>query len=80
MKVGDKVVCVKSGKFKTKDGGHKLGCKLLVDYNVYTIDGTGASNDFTLKGIPGNYYHRERFITLEEYRKMKLNKINERIN
>ena len=77
--IGDKIVCVQCGRFITKDGHKKRPSKVIKNGHIYTIISTGASNDYELDGIEGNYYHNERFVSLDEYRRLKINKIKNNV-
>ena len=80
MKPGDKIVCINVDSFITFNGLHKRAVQYIKENEIYTVRDNGPSYDIQLYECVGTFYHTERFVTLEEYRKMKLNKINERIN
>ena len=84
LKVGDKVVYI-------QDFGYKNIENLLILYSIYTISGF-SSNEFIKSDENTNkteFYHFEEtgkigfnykyFIPLIEYRKLKIEKIKERI-
>jgi len=80
MKKGDKVICINRGNFRTYRGVCKDAVYKIKDNKIYTIHKNESGVGIKLKEVPDTIYHWERFITLEEYRRLKLNKINERIN
>lgn len=81
FKVGDKVVCVNvEGAIKTKRGLYdgKLISELLNLYETYEIikiDDTGIYKYIRVNNNIKLFFKIDRFITLNEYRKMKINKI-----
>lgn len=75
MKPGDKIVCINTDKFITWDGLHKEKVLRIKENTIYTVYGRGPNYDIQLYEIDGTFYHSERFITLERYRKIKINKI-----
>ena len=75
MKTGNKIVCINTDKFITSDGIDKNKVSRIKENTIYMISGTGANYDIRLSGLGEVFYHLERFITLEKFRKMKINKI-----
>ena len=67
FEVGDKIVCIDD----SDTSGH------LRLYGVYTIDvfTPKMKNIITLKGREFEFYNINRFVSLSEYRKIKLKKI-----
>lgn len=80
MKQGDKIVCVNSKNFITFDDKPKVSVKKIEENKIYTVVQRGASNDVLLKEVPGAYYHTERFVSLNEYRRIKVKRIKNKIN
>jgi len=80
MQVGDKIVCVNAGNFRTKWGQTKDAQRNIRWYETYTVLSLGENDGIQVKEEAGTHYHRERFVTVEQYRKMKLNKIKSKIN
>ena len=75
MKKGDKVVCINSGSFSAFNGIYKATVKKIKENEIYTVDDKGHSYDIILKEVPGTFYLSERFVSLQQYRLMKLKKI-----
>jgi hypothetical protein len=72
MGVGEKVVCIERDFFNAIEVGQE-----------YLITGSSHGKDtlyFELSGLRNRFFSSENFITLVEYRKMKLLKLKERIN
>ena len=80
MKKGDKIVCVNAGSFSAFNDIYKGPVKKIEENKIYTILDSGHSYDYLLKEVPGSFYHSERFVSLQEYRIMKLKKIKKKIN
>jgi len=78
MKEGDKIVCINAGEFTTFNGYHKSPVYGIKENEIYKFHSKGANYDILLYGSD-TYYHSERFVTLKQYRKMKLNKIENKI-
>ena len=82
MKKGDKVVCLNTKTLITLEGELPIGCD-LDEGKIYTIDYLYHGEIFeelVLVGIPNVRYSFHRFVTLEKYRRLKLNNIKERIH
>lgn len=65
MKKSTKVVCIDNGKIEK-----------LEKYKIYTVKNVSIFT-ISLEGIENSNYKYQRFILLSEYRKLKLNKLNE---
>lgn len=63
MKVGDKVVCVDDTNINN-----------ILLYNIYTIYSIIDDDQFLLPNF--GCYRSTRFISMQEYRRLKLNTIN----
>lgn len=76
MKPGDKIVCI----HKTLD---KVGTD-LIEHKIYTVDFIhhlqSGSTEIRLAERPTVAYNIKRFATMIQYRKIKLNKIKDKIN
>lgn len=69
MKVGDKVICIKEFLFDEEN----LGMTFTIDRVEYTCCYINGLFFFWNKSL--SYYFYDYFITLKEYRKLKLKKI-----
>ena len=85
MKKGDKIVCINTSR-DIYDGSVGHLCVPLKDHKTYTIaqilSWKHDAIEIFLEEVDANSYDPKRFVTLGEYRKMKLknivNKIHER--
>jgi hypothetical protein len=80
FKVGEKVVCINAGEMNVKIFHGiliKPKVKQIKENQIYTIKNENAGNDdLSLVEIDDEtYYRRERFVSLLEYRRIKLKKI-----
>ncbi len=74
FKIGDKVVCVNSkGQYVSSHGS------LLREGEIYIIEKILLSDSIYIIIINGIEYNSKRFITIEEGRRLKLNKIMSKI-
>lgn len=84
MKEGTKIVCINTGPFTVERimKGHiiKPGVKFINENEVYTLMREGANHDYELEERAGTFYHEKRFVTLDEYRRLKINKVTQNIN
>lgn len=71
FKIGDKVVCIDDENFKVN--------LKLIKYKVYIVtDINNISNNINIVVNNENFgYDPKRFVTLKEFRNMKMNKIME---
>ena len=79
MKVGDKIVCVNVDEFTAFNGMWKKSVKKIKENEIYTMIDRGHSYDILLKEVPGTFYLSERFVSLQQYRLMKLKKLKKNI-
>ena len=81
FKVGDKIVCINTGEIAVNVPGfgrlRKARIKNIKENQIYTVGNENAGNrDLSLVEIGyDTYYSWERFVSLLEYRKLKLKKI-----
>ena len=75
MKAGDKVVCINTGDIRTFNGKFKKAVHKIKENEFYRVSDKGHSYDITLYEVPGAFYLLERFVTLEQYRVMKIKKL-----
>ena len=72
MKKGDKVVCVDDNTYSNNADG------FLVKGKIYVIDYEASDSFFYFKERPGVSFSINRFISLKELRKKKLNEIKKK--
>ena len=80
MKPGDKIVCINRGNFRTYRGQCKDAVYNIYDNKNYTIANTDQTMGIKFREVSDTFYHRERFITIKEYRALKIKKIKSKIN
>lgn len=70
FKIGEKVVCINVGLLNEKS------LVYLIKYGrIYTIASIDENNDVELLGLETIFYYSSRFISLSEFRRLKINKI-----
>lgn len=79
FKENDKVVCIDDFCYSSSDGKWNIPFQLL-KYNIYTISTirvSSISNEYivNLIGMEGIVFKANRFISLTEHRKQKINKL-----
>ena len=79
MKVGDKIVCINVDEMTAFNGHWKKSVKKIKENKIYTLIDKGHSYDILLKEVPGTFYLSERFVSLQQYRIMKLKKLKNNI-
>ena len=79
MKKGDKIVCINVDEMSAFNGVYKKSVKKIKENKIYTIVDKGHSYDLLLKEVPGIFYLSERFVSLQQYRIMKLKKLKKNI-
>jgi hypothetical protein len=83
MKRGDKIVCIHTKQLKFPNGDvTRIGCD-LEEGKIYTVDHLYYGEIFeevVLVGKPGIQYSIHRFLTLDKYRNLKMNRIKQKIN
>jgi hypothetical protein len=81
FKAGDKVVCISINNIIDKNGIIRHQVRKLKEHEIYTISNNdGGSDDVELAELSNIFYQQNRFILLSEYRKMKMEKIQNRMN
>ena len=80
MKKGDKVVCINTKSLSAFNGIYKASVKKIKENEIYTVVDRGHSYDIILKEVPGTFYLSERFVSLQQYRLMKLKKLKNKRN
>jgi len=75
MEPGDKIVCINSEIFTTFNGKYRKKVNKIEENKIYTVKNPdGGSDDIMVEGSD-IWYHKDRFMLLSKYRRMKINKI-----
>ena len=77
MKESDKIVCINTGCFWIGNN-LKFSLNWINENQIYTILRFGANHDIELEEVSGIFYHEKRFVTLQQYRRLKINKIKQK--
>ena len=68
--VGEQIVCIYTGKIT-----YDYAVDTIKVGEIYTVDVDIGDCGIKLKEVSDHYYHQNRFISLTEYRRLKINKI-----
>jgi hypothetical protein len=68
--VGEKIVCIYTGKIS-----YDYGVDIIKEGEIYTVDKDIGDCGIKLKEVDEHYYNQQRFISLSEFRRLKINKI-----
>lgn len=72
FRINDKIVCINDGYLETEYGFREPIDYIIVG-NIYTVERPDCGGSgIKLKEIDNHYINKNRFISLTEYRKMKL--------
>jgi hypothetical protein len=77
FKIGDKVICI-NDELKGYQGNFEI--VKLKEYTIKKIVGEKTTECILFFNGVNNSYFSSRFLTIPEFRKMKINKIKESIN
>lgn len=79
FEIGENVVCINNGKIFCGKFEFKPPVPILKNGKIYTIRNNDGGNGDVLLKEHDNYFDKNRFISLLEYRKMKIQNIKNRI-
>ena len=79
MQKGDKIVCCNISPYKIGESGISTHIKPRLTIGKSYIIETADSQAYCVRNDKGNlnWYKKDRFVSLKEYRKQKINKIYE---